>query len=69
VGETVAALRGLGLGDHAALLERAHAALEKPDYSQKLAEADAAFDVCKPSVAEALQAHLAGATDLYVDLV
>ena len=69
VGETVAALRGLGLGDQAALLEQAYAALEKPDYIQKVAEADGAFDACKPSVVEALQAHLAEATDLYVELV
>jgi hypothetical protein len=69
VGETVAALRGLGLADQAYLLEQAHAALEKPDRIQKLAEADAAFDACKRSVVEALRAHLAEATGLYVELV
>jgi hypothetical protein len=69
IGETAAALRGLGLPEQADLLERTYALLETPDYLEKLVQADAAFDACRPSVTEVLQAHLAGATDLYVELV
>jgi hypothetical protein len=69
VRETVAALRGLGLGSQAALVEQACAALESPDSAQKPGEADAAFDGCRPSISDALRAHLAEAPDLYVEFV
>jgi Domain of unknown function (DUF4375) len=68
-GETAAALRGLGLGSQAALLEQASAALETPDYIQRLGEVDAAFDGCRPSISDALRAHLAEAPDRYVEFV
>ena len=68
VGETVAALRELGLGCQAAVLEAAVAALKESDYVQKLAQADNAFHACRPNVVEALKTHLAAATELYVEL-
>ena len=63
--ETMAALRALGLGCHAQVLERATTLGEYAD----LAECDAAFHACEPTIVQALESHLAASAGLYVEVV